>query len=107
DLSGHLCVGAGREGGDLLVAGLDELELVAHLVEGTEQAVNPVTGVAVDALDAPLGEAIEDELGGVGHKSISFAVLALVIGLPERSSRKPAGPRGCLPANKSKVMSGG
>jgi hypothetical protein len=55
-------VRGGGERGDLLVAGLDELDLVAGLVEGAEQAVDPVAGVAVDVLDASLVEALEDEL---------------------------------------------
>ena len=40
-----------------------------HLVEGADQPVDAVPGVTVDALDAPLGEAIEDELAGVGHRA--------------------------------------
>jgi hypothetical protein len=50
------------------VAGLDEAHVV-HLVEAAEDAVDAVSGVAVDVLDAPLGEALEDELpdGGFGH----------------------------------------
>jgi hypothetical protein len=60
DLAGELRVRAGGEGGDLLVADLGELEL-RNLVEGAEQAVDAVARITVDALDAPLGEAVEDE----------------------------------------------
>src|SRR5581483_7786674 len=67
DVAGQLGVRGRGEGGDLLVARLGELELVADLVEGAEQAVDPVARIRVDALDAPFGEAVEDELGGIRH----------------------------------------
>jgi hypothetical protein len=52
--------------GELLVAQLDELDLVADLVEGEVQPVAPVAGVAVDAAHAPLAQALEHEHGDVG-----------------------------------------
>jgi hypothetical protein len=54
-----------REGGDLLVPDLDELEPVADVVEGAEQSVDPVAGVAVDALDPPFDQAVEHVGGDV------------------------------------------
>ena len=62
DLAGELGVRGGGEGGELLVAGLDELDLVADLVEGEVQPVGPVARIAVDAPDAPLAQAAEHEL---------------------------------------------
>ena len=62
DLAGELRVRAGRERGDLLVAHLHELDLVAEVVEGAQDAVDAVARVAVDALDAPPGEALEHEV---------------------------------------------
>jgi hypothetical protein len=59
NLAGHLRVRARRERGALLVAGLDELQLVADLVEGTQQAVDPVARVSVRPFDAPLGQAFK------------------------------------------------
>jgi hypothetical protein len=68
-------VGCGREGRQLLVAELDELDLVAVLVEGAQQAVDAVAGVAVDAGDAPLVEAAKDEGADVlGHGLASLIV---------------------------------
>ena len=68
DLAGQLGVRGGHERRQLLVAGLDELDVVAVLVERAEQAVDAVARVAVDALDAPLVEAAEDEGADVlGH----------------------------------------
>jgi hypothetical protein len=65
DLAGELRVGAGGERRDLLVAHLHELDLVADLVERAQQTVDAVAGVAVDAIDAPLVEAIQHESGDV------------------------------------------
>src|SRR3712207_5654492 len=59
-LAGELGVGAGAEGGDLLVAGLNELDLVAVLVKAAQDAVDAVAGVAVYAVDAVLVKALED-----------------------------------------------
>src|SRR5438094_919574 len=61
-LTGELCVAAGGKGGDLLVAGLYELDPVAVFVERPHDAVDAVAGVPVDARHAPLVEALEDEL---------------------------------------------
>src|SRR5207244_798579 len=65
DLAGELRMRARCEGGELLVADLRELDLVADLVEGAQDPVDPVAWVSVDALDAPLGEALEHELAYV------------------------------------------
>ena len=53
DLAGELGVGARGERRELLVAHLDELELVADLVEREVQPVGAVAGVAVDAAARP------------------------------------------------------
>jgi hypothetical protein len=61
----------GGERGELLVADLQELEAVADLVEGADQAVDAVARIAVDPLDAPVvGQALEDELRRrlLGHR---------------------------------------
>jgi hypothetical protein len=53
---------------------LDELRLV-DLVEGADQAVDPVAGIAVDPVDTPFAEAFENEFRDVlGHgHSLSVA----------------------------------
>ena len=63
DLAGELGVGAGHERGHLLVADLDELGplAVARARERAQDAVDPVAGIAVDAPDAPGGEALEED----------------------------------------------
>jgi hypothetical protein len=70
DLAGELRVRAGHERRELLVADLDELDLVPELVEGAEDAVDPVARIAVDAPHAPLaGQAAEEEGADVlGHR---------------------------------------
>jgi hypothetical protein len=65
DLAGELRVRARGEGGELLVADLRELDLVADLVERAQDPVDAVAGIAVDALDAPFGEPLEHELAYV------------------------------------------
>src|SRR5439155_25783862 len=47
---------------------LDELELVLRAVECAEEAVDAVTRVAVDAVDTPLAQTLQDEIGNqLGH----------------------------------------
>src|SRR5207244_10707406 len=46
-----------------LMAGLDELELLARAVERPQKTVDAVTGIAEDPPHAPLGQAVEDEVG--------------------------------------------
>ena len=60
DLAGELRVTAGHERRHLLVADLDELRIAAGTVEGAEEGVDPVAGVAVDPVDAPIGQPLED-----------------------------------------------
>ncbi len=71
DLAGPLGVGAGHEGGLLLVAGLDEPDGVLGVLEAVQRARDPVDAVAwepVDAADAPGVEAAEEEVGdGLAH----------------------------------------
>ena len=59
DFAGELRVAAGHEGSHLLVADLDELWVAARAVEGAEEGVDAVAGVAVDPVDAPLGQPFE------------------------------------------------
>jgi hypothetical protein len=67
DLAGEFRVGAGGEGGYLLVGRLGELDPVSDLVEGAEEPVDAIPGITVDALYAPLAEAIKHELCCVWH----------------------------------------
>ena len=62
-LAGELRVSTGHESGHLFVANLDELRVAARPIECAEQRVDPVAGIAVNALDAPLAQALEDEVG--------------------------------------------
>ena len=72
-LSGPLGVSAGHERGHLLVAGLDELDLIVVAIECSERRVDAVARVAVDALRSPLGEALQHEIGnGLGHARSSY-----------------------------------
>ena len=59
----ELCVGAGHEGRHLLVSDLDELDAILCPGEGAENAVDAVPWIAVDAPDAPLVEAPDEEVG--------------------------------------------
>ena len=59
ELVGELRVPAGHEGRHLLVARLDELGVAVSAVEGPEEAVDPVAGVAVHAVDARLAQALQ------------------------------------------------
>src|SRR5213075_2419491 len=80
-LTGELRLAARHEGRHLLVADLDQLRVAAGAVEGAEEGVDPVTGVAVDAVDAPLAEALEREIGNeLGHGG-SFRIASWT-GLP-------------------------
>src|SRR5205823_5933814 len=60
DLARELRVPAGHERRHLLVADLDELGVAARPVERAEERVDAVAGVAVDAMDTPLGQSLED-----------------------------------------------
>jgi hypothetical protein len=68
DLAGELGVGRGHERRHLLVADLDELERQVVALEGAEQAVDAVAGIAEDLLHPPLGQALPEKVGdGFGH----------------------------------------
>jgi hypothetical protein len=100
DLAGQLRMRACREGSDLLVPGLGELELVADLVEGAKQPIDRITGIAVHALDAPLGEAVQDELGGVGMAcSLRRDWSISSVAYPVRCACHPARRGRCKPTN--------
>ena len=69
--AGELRVAARHERGHLLVARLDELgpALLLRAVERAEEGVDPVARVAVDALDPPLAQALQDVVGDeLGHR---------------------------------------
>ena len=67
-VAGEFRVRAGHERRKFFVAGLDEARLVAGLAQGGHDAVDAVAGIAVDAVDAPIGEALDDEIAdGLGH----------------------------------------
>src|SRR3954451_24496826 len=63
----QLRVRARGEGRDLLVPALDELDGV-DLVEGAEDAVDAIPGIAVDLVDPPLVDSVQ-QMGsdGFGH----------------------------------------
>jgi hypothetical protein len=60
DLAAELGVGARHERRELLMGGLDELDLLAVLVKAAEDPVDAVAGIAVDAGDAVPVEPLED-----------------------------------------------
>ncbi len=62
DLPGEFRVRARHERRHLLVADLDEIELVAGAVQRPEDAVDAVARVPVDPLDAPFTEALQQEV---------------------------------------------
>src|SRR5207245_4173353 len=67
DLAGELGLRARHEGRELLVARLDEFHLVVA-PERAHDAVDAIAGVAVDTLNAPLREALEQEIANrLGH----------------------------------------
>jgi len=59
DLAGELGVGGRHERRHLLVAGLDQLRVPIGAVQRSEHRVDPIAGIAVDAVDAPLTQALE------------------------------------------------
>ena len=64
----ELGVAAGHERGRFLVPRLDELDVAGGAVERTNDAVDPVTRIAIDATHAPCQQARDERVGyGVGH----------------------------------------
>ena len=53
DLAGELGMGAGHQAGVLFMAHLDEDGIIAGAIERTEDPVDAVTGIAVEALHTP------------------------------------------------------
>src|SRR5947209_3107726 len=73
DLAGPLGVRAGHERGHLLMAHLDELDLVGELLEGADDRVDPVARIAVDATHTVVVQSFEQELGGrLAHGDTPF-----------------------------------
>ena len=70
DLATELGVAAGHERGRFLVSRLDERDPFGGTVERADDAVDAVTGIAVDATHAPSHQARDEGIGnGVGHDS--------------------------------------
>src|SRR2546421_10424598 len=61
DLVRELGMRAGHEGGEFLVARLDDLHLLVA-PEGAHDAVHAIARVTVDALHAPLGKPLQQEI---------------------------------------------
>ena len=81
DLIRPLGVRAGHQGGRLLVADLDELDALLGALQGAHDPVDAIAGIAVDAVDAPLGEPLNEEIGDV-HAKISSLVVRLLVPCP-------------------------
>src|SRR6185437_10916408 len=62
DLAGELGVRARHERAHLLVARADELRLAFGAAQRSHQSVDAVAGISVDAVHAPLAEALNDEI---------------------------------------------
>ena len=65
DLTGELGMTRGHEGRHLFVANLDVLEAVLNLLQRHIETTNTIAGVAVDALDSPLLQALPYEVADV------------------------------------------
>src|SRR6185437_12054950 len=88
DLAGELGVGAGHEGGHLLMPHLHEVELVAGPVERADQAADAVAGVAEDPLDPPLMQPLPHEIADcLGHAVRSAALRPIARATPPRAAR--------------------
>ena len=61
DFAGELGVRDGHEGRHLLVPDLDEFDLVSSL-QGSDHAVDAVTGISVDTANSPGMQAFNDEI---------------------------------------------
>ena len=59
ELAGPLRVSARHECGHLLVTNLDELGIAVGAVERAEDGVDPVAGIAVEAMHSPLPQPVE------------------------------------------------
>ena len=89
--AGELRVAACHESGHLLVTGLDEVGVAVGPVERAEERVDPVAGVAVDAVDVPLAQALQEVVGDeLGHWSflLGMALSEVVDGGLERETRR-------------------
>jgi hypothetical protein len=83
DLAGELRVRARHERGELLVADLDEAELVRCAVERTEEAVDAVAGIPVDRAHAPAVQPLHDEVAdGGAHDGLPSRPRVAAIAIP-------------------------
>ncbi len=61
-LTRELGMGAGHEGGHLLMPRLDEVDVLAGPVDGADDAVDAVARIAIDALEPPLVEPLQQKI---------------------------------------------
>ena len=62
DFSGEFCVRRCHEGGHFLVAHLDEFGIVLRPVQGADETVDAISGVAEYAVHTPLAETLPQEI---------------------------------------------
>ena len=109
-LAGELGVGAGHQRGQLLVHRLDQLRPVPRPVEGAHDGVDPVPGVAEDALHAPRAQALHQEIGHRGGRlrgawPARSALPCRLRHLRSPSCAAPATPRPRTPSARAAVRS--
>ena len=79
-----------HEGGFLLVPNLHELKAIQGAVERAQNAVDAVTGIAVDPPYAPLRKARKHEIGdGLCHGGVFISVRRLSVETPIRRPNAP------------------
>src|SRR5512142_1169841 len=79
DLPGELGVRTRHERGHLLVPGLDELRVIADVLERAQERVDPITGISIDAVDSPLARSLLFVKGDVRHLASSALINVVVI----------------------------
>ena len=73
ELPGVFGVGAGHEGGGLLVSHVNEADLLLALAQRFHDAVDSVAGKSEDDFDAPVHKGIDQDLRGcTGHFPLSI-----------------------------------
>jgi hypothetical protein len=87
--SGVLGIRAGHEGGRLLVAGLNEPDVLTSRAEGFHDAVDAVPWHPKDDLNAPLAQNVDQDVrGGVTHHIAPSASIGLVVASPSATAAK-------------------